>query len=733
VPLPRAPQPVRAALLSLLLGCAALPAQDRRPESTRRMADRLAALAVAPIEQVLPPGAFFLANAPWKIPGYRDDLAAATAPRDVIRLRLALARQLLWDGQTEAALVELGRLEEMASDASRFPRLAGIVRPLSAIAHLRLGEQRNCLARHNAESCLFPIRAGGRHSDPAGAAEAARLLAGILEREPYDLGARWLYNVAQMTLGAYPDDVAPDLLLPPRLFESEHDPGRFPDVAGEVGAGVVGLAGGVVLEDLDGDGDLDLAVSSWGLRDPLRYLENDGRGRFTDRTEQAGLQGEVGGLNLDHADYDGDGDADLFVIRGGWLGTAGEHPDSLLRNDGGFFVDVTEEAGLLDLHSGQTAAWADYDNDGRLDLFVGNETRPGTGHQPCRLYHNEGDGTFAELAAETGLAELGAAKGAAWGDYDNDGLSDLYVSRLGQPNLLFRNAGPGPDGGWRFVERGVEAGVTEPRASFPTWFWDYDNDGWLDIFVAAWDGSPIDDVAAAYLGLGVRAETPRLFRNRGDGGFDDVTRSAKLDRVLLAMGASFGDLDNDGFEDVYVGTGAPDLRTLMPNRMFRNAGGVFFQDVTTAGGFGHLQKGHGIAFGDVDGDGDQDVYAVMGGWYTGDVFPNALFRNPGHGHHWITLRLEGVRSNRSGVGARVTLTVGEGETLRGIHRSVGTGGSFGSQSLQQEIGLGDAARIASLEVVWPASGTVQRFEDVAPDRVYRLTEGSPLQELPSGR
>src|SRR5690606_6084208 len=121
----------------------------------------------------------------------------------------------------------------------------------------------------------------------------------------------------------------------------------------------------------------------------------------------------------------------------------------------------------------------------------------------------------------------------------------------------------------------------------------------------------------------------RLYRNRGDGTFDDVTQTTRLDRLLLVMGTSFGDLDNDGWLDLYAGTGAPNLLTLVPNRMFRNAGGRSFQDVTTSGGFGHLQKGHGIAFGDVDGDGDQDVYAVQGGWYSADHFRNLLFMNPG--------------------------------------------------------------------------------------------------------
>jgi hypothetical protein len=172
----------------------------------------------------------------------------------------------------------------------------------------------------------------------------------------------------------------------------------------------------------------------------------------------------------------------------------------------------------------------------------------------------------------------------------------------------------------------------------------------------------------------------------------------------------------------HLGTGAPDLRLLMPNRMFRNAGGKVFQDVTTSGGFGHLQKGHGIAFGDIDGDGDQDIYAVMGGWYTSDGFRNALFMNPGHGNHWLTLRLEGVRSNRSAIGARIKVTLPPGAPQREIHVTAGTGGSFGSSSLQQEIGLGSATEVESIEVTWPATGKKQTLLKLKVDQVVRIRE-----------
>ena len=211
-----------------------------------------------------------------------------------------------------------------------------------------------------------------------------------------------------------------------------------------------------------------------------------------------------------------------------------------------------------------------------------------------------------------------------------------------------------------------------------------------------------------------------------------MTSAARLDRVLLVMGANFGDLDNDGHPDLYLGTGAPDYRTLMPNRMFRNNGDGAFQDVTTAGGFGHLQKGHGIAFADVDADGDQDVYAVMGGWYTGDVFPNVLFENPGHGNHWITLRLRGTRANRSAIGARIKVTVRVPNGSRQIHALTGTGGSFGSASLQQEIGLGKAEAIEEIEIWWPGQEGRQVFRGPEMDRAYLAEEGATMLQPARG-
>ncbi len=587
-----------------------------------------------------------------------------------------------------------------------------------------MGEQENCLLNHRATSCIFPIDRGGVHTLQAGARRAIEAFTRRLEAEPSNLATKWLLNIAYMTVGEYPDKVPRRWLIPPDVFRSEYDIGQFPDVAMAAGVDTIGLAGGSIIEDFDGDGLQDIVASSWGLRDQLRFFKNDGQGRFVDRTREAGLIGQLGGININHTDYNNDGRPDIYVIRGGWLREAGLHPDSLLRNNGdGTFEDVTEAAGLFSLHPTHSTAWGDYDNDGWLDLFVGHEDW-GLNAHPVQLFHNNRDGTFTDRAAAFGFGVLGVVKGTAWGDYDNDGWIDLYVSRFGKPNLLYRN-----ERGERFADVTQAAGVAEPVNSFPTWFFDYDNDGWLDLFVGGFDEAGADAVAALYLGTKRPGGTPRLYRNRRNGTFEDVTIAAKLDRVLLAMGANYGDLDNDGFLDIYVGNGAPDLNTLVPNRMFRNGDGRMFQDVTTSGGFGHLQKGHGVSFGDLDNDGDQDIYEVIGGWFTGDTYQNVLFRNPGHGNRWITLMLEGTRSNRMAIGARVKFQVATPSGTRFIHQVVSSGGSFGDSSFQLETGLGNATAIEAIEVTWPATRETQVFTNVGMNQIVAIREGEPTVKI----
>jgi hypothetical protein len=469
-------------------------------------------------------------------------------------------------------------------------------------------------------------------------------------------------------------------------------------------------------------------VSSWNPRAQLRFFRNNGDGSFTERTREAGLTGEIGGLNMIQTDYNNDGRPDVLVLRGAWLGAAGKYPSSLLRNNGdGTFEDVTEEAGLLGFHPTQTAVWFDFNSDGWLDVFIGTESY-NTNNFPCELYRNNGDGTFTECAAQSGVAALSYVKGVGAADFNNDGRPDLYVSSRSGANMLFRNDGPqgadkGPKAAWKFTDVAVAAGVTQPLMSFPTACFDYNNDGWPDILVTGYALQSVGDVVADYLGKPFRSEKPRLFRNNRDGTFTDATKEAKLDKLIFAMALNFGDFDNDGWLDFYTGTGDPDLASLVPNRAFRNAEGKFFQDVTTSGGLGNLQKGHGISFADIDNDGDQDIYTVIGGAYTDDTYRCALFENPGHGNHWITLKLEGVKANRAAIGVRIRVNVKTAAGERAIYKTLGSGASFGASPLRQEIGLGQAQAIESVEILWPTTGQTQTLKGLAMDRFYRVREG----------
>ena len=658
-------------------------------------------------------------------------------PYDVpISQRLEYVRELLWAGMPERCIVELEMILQSAFPGKGLTPATEPYYRLLALAYLRLGEQENCLGNHDAQSCIIPIEGGGVHRLSAGSEQAADLYLQLLAYDSTDLQSRWLLNIAFMTLGEYPDGVPSDYLIPEEAFASEYNLLRFPDVATEWGVDVRGHAGGCSLEDFDGDGRLDIFTTSYIIGEQCRLFINTGQKAFRDRTVAAGLAGITGGLNNTHADYNNDGRIDIFVTRGGWLGEQGLFPNSLLENlGGGRFRDVTDSAGLLAFHPSQTSAWADVNLDGRLDLFVGNESTGGRSH-PCELYLNQGDGTFRNVADSLGLDISAYVKGAVWGDINNDGRPDLFLSVFGGQNRLFVNReGDEPDS-WHFEEIAGSAGVTEPKYAFPCWFFDYDNDGWEDLFVSGYHEGNSDQigavVAAGYLGRPFHSGRPRLFRNRGDETFEDVTDRTGLNHPLFTMGCNFGDLDNDGWLDFYLGTGEFSLWATVPNRMFRNDGGRRFQDVTTAGGFGQIQKGHGVAFGDIDGDGDQDIYAVTGGAVEGDVYPNMLFLNPGGDHQWIKLGLEGRTANRSAIGARLRLVVTEaGGEKRAIFRTVRTGGSFGNSSLRLEIGLGSAARVDTLEVRWPnRERTIQRWTGLEAGRGYKIAESRAPQPLP---
>ena len=645
---------------------------------------------------------------------------------EFVTVSQALAFDYLRFGEgQEAVRVLTETLEAEERDDPDGRHLVAILEDL-AITNLKLGELANRANPTARLVCTLPLGNSDGHQNTQGSADAIRHLLRLLELEPENVKFRWLLNVAYMTLGTYPEQVPGRFLVPPELLATDSQIGRFEEIALKVGMSASNLAGGSIVEDFDNDGLLDILTSTWDPDGPLTYYHNDGSGMFSDYTDRAGLGDQLGGLNIVQTDYDNDGWADVLVMRGAWLGGNGQMRLSLLRNNGdGSFSDVTRDANLAHpAYPSQSAAWADYDNDGHLDLYSCNESEPEIDYSidvlkfPSQLFRNEGDGTFTEVGARAGVTNLRYCKGSAWGDYDGDDDPDLYVSNFGSENRLYRNNGDGT-----FTDIAAELGVTEPVPSFATWFWDYDNDGHLDLFVAGY-GADIGDVASDYLGLPNDGARMRLYRNDGSGGFLDVTREAGLYRVHLAMAANFGDLDNDGFLDFYLGTGFPRYDALAPNVAYQNHDGHSFSDVTFSAGLGHLHKGHGIAFGDLDRDGDQDIFAQIGGFYPGDDFENALYENPGHGNRWISVRLIGTDSNRAAIGARIKLELAMDDgSRRMVYSHVNSGGSFGASSLEQEIGLGKARRVISMEVYWPTTGKRQVFEDVRLDTRLEVTEG----------
>lgn len=656
-----------------------------------------------------------------------------STPGQIAYCKYLKANILLEMGEEKKAIALFQSIQEDATPA----QLSRIIRDLG-IAQLREGERSNCISNHAAESCLMPVRGLGVHQDASGSSKAIDLYLSLLKENPKDLESMWLLNLAYMTLGEYPSKVPAQYLLPGMNGDTTVTVKPFQDIAAGLKLDIKNIAGGSIIEDFDNDGYLDLVTSSMDLSESMHYFKNTGTGSFTDLSFQSGLSQFTGGLNMVQADYNNDGYTDILVLRGAWKGKYGHEPNSLLKNNGdGTFTDVTTISGLLSFHPTQTATWNDFNNDGWLDVFIGNESgvmMEDTRH-PCELYMSNQDGTFREVANRAGCDVKLYVKGVTSGDYDNDGYKDLFLSTMNGKRVLLKNKGQNKEE-ILFEDVTLQAGIVGTYGnSFPTWFWDYDNDGWLDIFTCDYTFKKSLAFYAAAEKLHLPEGNPEkmlLYRNNHDGTFTNVAGHIGLDKVVFAMGANFGDIDNDGYLDMYLGTGNPQYQSLVPNKMFKNMGGKKFADVTTSARVGHLQKGHGVSFADLDHDGDQDIYIELGGAYKGDAYQNALFLNPGQNtNNWIKLQLQGTTANRSAIGTKIKVTFRENGVQRSVYRDVNSGGSFGASPLRREIGIGQATVIDEIEIQWHGSKTVQKFTNINPNQFIRITEGDrALKQLP---
>ncbi|MCG8455610.1 MAG: VCBS repeat-containing protein, partial [Holophagales bacterium] len=337
---------------------------------------------------------------------------------------------------------------------------ASVLRVL-AIAHLQAAEDLNCLLSHSGSACIVPVAEDARHREPAHARRAGDLYARLVELAPAQARYAWLLNLSRLLTGDWPGGVPEASRLPAGGLAGPADGGRWRNRGPELGLAGEDLAGGAVVEDFDGDGWLDLVATTWDPCGPVQAFRNDGRGGLEETAAAWGLDSQLGGLNALQGDVDGDGRPDLLVLRGAWLFDRGHVPNSLLLNragrDGLRFEDVTRDSGLGPPMPTQAGAFADFDLDGHLDLYLGNETLPsaaglaGGGQQGSQLFRNRGFSGgrwqgFADVTARAGVGNGRFAKGVAWGDYDDDGDPDLYVSNIG-PNRLYRN-----DGNMRFFD-----------------------------------------------------------------------------------------------------------------------------------------------------------------------------------------------------------------------------------------------------------------------------------------
>jgi hypothetical protein len=509
---------------------------------------------------------------------------------------------------------------------------------------------------------------------------------------------------------------------------------RFKHVNGATGKKYLPetMGSGAAFLDFDGDGFQDILLvnsTNWpgqkGPRSTPALYRNNRTGSFTDVTKAKGLDIEMYGMGVAAADYDNDGRIDIYLT-----GLGGNH---LFHNVGGRFVDVTAKAGVSNGGFSTGAAFLDYDKDGKLDLFVLNYvewsiekdlhctlngktksycTPESYKGQSAALYRNRGDGTFEDATKRAGLLNPASkALGVTMLDFDSDSWPDLFVANDTQPNRLYRNNGDGT-----FKDVGTSAGIAfseagVARAGMGTDAADYDGSGRPSLIIGNFSN-----------------EMMALYHNEGTGLFIDEAPTSTIGRVsLLSLTFScfFFDFDLDGRPDIFALNGhvADDIESVQPKvkyaqapHLFRNLGGKRFEAVEGRAGAALQQPavGRGAAYADYDNDGDLDLIVTENGG------PARLLRNDGgNRNHWLRVRTVGTKSNRDGIGARVTLTTATGKPWGLVH----TGSSYLSQSeLPLTFGLGAAVKVPRVEVVWP-SGIVDVLTDVASNQTLTVEEG----------
>lgn len=593
-----------------------------------------------------------------------------------------LARQYLYAGKPDTAITTYRQCYALARqlDSVRFAYLLANEHLQLAKCWFRLGELQNCQQNHNNQSCIVPFTPLALHRLPDGSTNAIRSLQQHLKNHPENAEALWLLNIACITIGLTPDSLQPGSGALMSRYDSPPLYGAWRNITSTAGIHYMGTTGGCIIEDFNNDGLPDLFITAWHLNENVALYNNNGNGTFTNITGKAGLQGITGGSQCITTDFDNDGLLDITILRGGWGAVAGHQPKTILRNMGKHrFADVTKKLGLHTYRPCHTACWADFDNDGFLDLFTGNESNYYMGDyssNPCELWMNKGGKMLLDEATKTGLNIQALVKGVAATDINNDGYEDLFVGSYTIINADF------------------------------------------SIYDSYKNGTPPRQPA-------------RLYLNNGNNTYTDATQRFGLHQFNCnTMGLNTGDIDNDGYTDLYLGTGGPDASMITPNILLRNIDGKQLADISRQSRVAHLQKGHGIAISDLDNDGDNDMMVNLGGAYDGDKFHACLFENPASGTNWITLRLQGTQCNRPAIGAHITIHITQkDQSTKTIHQTINSGASYGCSSFTKTIGLGtNLQKIEKITIRWPG-GSTTTYSTLEHNKAYHITQNQATPTL----
>ena len=531
---------------------------------------------------------------------------------------------------------------------------------------------------------------------------------------PTDLRYRWMLRALTLHAGQSESKIPEGFRL--KVPAGDRAIFQLRDVTKACGAERMALGRGASWGDFDNDGREDILVGA--ERAPFCLLRNRGEGSFEDVADRVGLHDPVGlGCYASQfIDYDNDGFQDIFLTSNGWGGGGRLF---LFHNEGGKrFTDVTARAGLGGTLNAFGASWADYDNDGRADLAVATGIIDPEGGDRVRLFHNEGNGKFREVGEQAGLSQRARWISLCWGDYDGDGRQDLLAASFDQGPFLFRNLGDG-----RFEDVSVKAGIRTQTHAYTPEFFDFDNDGILDLFVSTYPKGDLqvkDMIDAHLTGVVPSSQRQLLFRNNGDGTFHNVSDQAGITGWYGGMSSQVGDLDNDGFDEIVIGTGNPALDWTEPKPLFHNNGEGQFSDIAQSAGLIHFGMLHGTALADYDNSGNLSLFGSFGGFYWGTRESAKLYRNLGSGNSSLEIRLIGTRSNRDAIGTKVSAFAGKNR----VHKWVNGGNGFGcANSKIVHVGLGREKRVDRLDIQWP-SGLRQSFKNVSVGQRIEITEGN---------